>query len=501
MNIKVVSGDIAEIKTDAIIVNLFEGVKSPDGATGAVDRALDGAISNLIKKDKIRGKLNEVTVIHTLGKIAPEMVAVVGLGKKGEFNLEKVRSVTSAACKSLRAAGAQQVATVLHGVGAGGLEPESAAQAVTEGSMLGLYTFRQYITKKPEHKEIKQLIIVEQSGSKLPKLRAGVRKGAIIAKASMLARDMVNQPGNFMTPTDLAGKAREVAEKWGLGIEVLERKDMQKLGMGGLLGVAQGSQQPPKFIILTYKGDGESGKAVGLVGKGLTFDSGGISIKPADGMDEMKGDMAGGATVIAVMQALGELKPKINVTGLIPATENMPSGSALKPGDIIKAMNGKTIEVINTDAEGRLILADALCYGNTLGLSSMIDIATLTGACHIALGDICSGAFGNNQRLIDSVIHAGEEAGEKIWQMPLFDEYKEHNKSDIADIKNSGGRWGGAINAAQFLHEFVGKTPWVHLDIAGTFMLNKDRGYLVKGATGIPVRSLINWVLATAEKQ
>jgi leucyl aminopeptidase len=498
MKIKVISGDIVKLKLDAIVVNLFEGVKSPGGATAAVDKALDGAISSLIARGMIKGKLNEVTIIHTLGKIAPEMVAVVGLGKRGDFNLEKVRSVASAGCKSLRAAGAQRVATILHGAGAGGLAPDSVAQAITEGSLLGLYTFRQHITKKPEEKEIKQLSIVEQTRNKIPGLKAAVKKGTILAQATIFARDMVNQPANFMTPTDLAGKAREVAERWGLGIEVLERHDMQKLGMGGLLGVAQGSQQPPKFIVLTYKGDDKSKKAVGLVGKGLTFDSGGISIKPSEKMDEMKGDMAGGATVIAVMQALGELRPKINVTGLIPATENLPSGSALKPGDILKAMNGKTIEVVNTDAEGRLILADALCYANKIGLSPIVDIATLTGACHVALGDICSGAFGNNQRLIKSVIRSGDETGERMWQMPMFDEYKDHNKSDIADIKNSGGRWGGAINAAQFLHEFVGKTPWVHLDIAGTFMLDKGRGYLPKGATGIPVRTLVDWVLAMA---
>ncbi|MDD5093347.1 MAG: leucyl aminopeptidase [Dehalococcoidia bacterium] len=500
MNIKVISGDIVKLKVDAIVVSFFEGAKSLDEAAGAVDNALDGVISNLIKKGSIKGKLNEVTLIHGLGKIAPEMVVVVGLGKKGEFNLEKVRGVASAACKSAREAGAERVATVLHGTGAKGLAPESLAQAITEGSLLGLYTFCQYVTKKPDRKEIEQITIVTPSRRNIAGLKAAVTKGTTLAQAAILARDLVNQPANFMTPTDLAEKAREVAEKEGLGIEILERDAMQKLGMGGLLGVAQGSQQPPKFVVLTYKGDPESQKVVGLVGKALTFDSGGISLKPADRMDEMKGDMAGGATVIAVMQSLGELKPKINVTGLIPSTENMPSGSALKPGDIIKAMNGKTIEVINTDAEGRLILADALCYGNKLGLSPMIDIATLTGACHVALGDVCSGAFGNNQRVIDSVIAAGERTGERMWQMPLFDEYKDHNKSDIADIKNSGGRWGGAISAAQFLHEFVGKTPWVHLDIAGTFMLDKGRGYSPKGATGIPVRTLVNWIEAMAEE-
>lgn len=498
MKIKVISKSVTEIKTDAIIVNLFEGVKSPGGATGAVDKVLDGAITHLIKRGTIKGKLNEVTVIHTLGKMATEMVAVVGLGKKKDFNIEKVRSVIATASKSLRGMGAQRVATILHGAGAGGLAPEEVAQAITEGSLLGLYTFRQHITKKPDRNEIKELLIIEQTRSRIPKLKTAVKTGTTLAEAAILARDMVNQPANFMTPTDMAQKAGEVAKESGLGFEVLEREDMQKLGMGALLGVAQGSQQPPKFIILTYKGNEKSTRNIGLVGKGLTFDSGGISIKPSDKMDEMKGDMAGGASVIATMRAIGILRPNINVTGLIPATENLPSGTALKPGDVLKAMNGKTIEVSNTDAEGRLILADALCYGNKIGLSPMIDIATLTGACLIALGDICTGVFGNNQRIINNITRSGDRAGEKMWQMPMHEEYKERNKSEIADIKNTGGRGGGAITAAQFLAEFVGKTPWVHLDIAGTFMLDKDRGYLTRGATGIPVRTLVNLVLAIA---
>jgi len=500
MRIKIVAGNITELAVDAIVVNLFDGVKTPGGATAAVDKALDGAISNLIAKGQIKGKLNETTLIHTLGKITPEMVLIVGLGKKKGFNAEKIRQVTATACKSLRGVGAKHVATIMHGAGAGGIAPQVAAQAITEGSLLGLYKFEKHLSKKSDKKEIKELIIVEREQKGFTKLKAAIRKGTILAKASMLARDMVNQPSNFMTPTDMAEKAREVAEKWSLGIEVLERDQMKELGMGGLLGVAQGSQQPPKFIILTYKGDQNSKKTLGIVGKGLTFDSGGISIKPSAKMDEMKGDMAGGASVIATMQAIGELKPKINVTGLIPATENLPSGTAYKPGDILKAMNGKTIEVLNTDAEGRLILADALSYANKQGLSPIIDIATLTGACQVALGDICTGAFGNNQRIIDKLIQAGEVAGERMWQMPMYDDYSDLIKSNIADIKNTGGRGGGAITAAKFLAEFVGKTPWVHLDIAGTFLFEKDREYFPGGATGIPVRTLVNLTLTLAEE-
>ncbi|MFP3975462.1 MAG: leucyl aminopeptidase [Dehalococcoidia bacterium] len=501
MEIKVVAGDITELAVDAIIVNLFEGVKSPGGATGAVDKALDGAISRLISRGEIKGKLNEVTQIHTLGKIKPETVVVVGLGKQEDFNLDKVRSVTSTVCRMLRKAEARRVATILHGAGAGGIGPEKSAQAITEGALLGLYTFRQYITKDPEYGDIDKLSLVEREESKIPALEASITKGRIMAESAILARDMVNQPANFMTPTHMAERAREVAETWGLGLEVLEREDMEKQGMGALLGVAQGSSQPPKFIILTYRGDESSDKAIGFVGKGITFDSGGISIKPSEKMDEMKGDMAGGASVIATMRALGELEPKVNVTGLIPATENLPSGNALKPGDILRVSNGKTIEVLNTDAEGRLILADALSYANKLELSPILDVATLTGACVIALADICSGVFSNDQDVSARILRAGEEAGEKSWQMPMYEEYGELIKSEIADIKNTGdkGRGGGAITAAKFLAEFAGDTPWAHLDIAGTFLSNKERGYLPKGATGIPVRTLVNFTLSVTE--
>jgi leucyl aminopeptidase len=276
---------------------------------------------------------------------------------------------------------------------------------------------------------------------------------------------------------------------------------MENLGMGALLGVARGSQEPPKFIVLKYQGAGGSSKnALGLVGKGITFDSGGISIKPSEGMGEMKGDMAGGAAVIATMRAIGEPKPKVEVVGLVPATENLPSGSALKPADVLKAMNGKTIEVLNTDAEGRLILADALCYAKKLGLSPIVDVATLTGACYVALGDFYSGAFSNNQELVSKVMQSGEESGEKFWQLPMGEEYKKQIKSDVADIKNIGERYGGAITAAQFLAEFVEDTPWVHLDIAGTSFGKKERGYLPKGATGVGVRTLVNLALTLAEK-
>jgi leucyl aminopeptidase len=302
-----------------------------------------------------------------------------------------------------------------------------------------------------------------------------------------------------MTPDDMAKSAQELAKTYGLGVTILDRDEMEKEGMSALLGVAQGSLQPPKFIILSYKGDTKSSKTLGFVGKAITFDSGGLDIKSSEGMAEMKGDMSGGAAVMAALTAIAQLKPKINIIALVAATENLPGGNALKPGDILRAVNGKTIEVVNTDAEGRLTLADALGYAVKQDLSPLIDVATLTGACHIALGDICSGIFSNSQKLVDKVIKAGTEAGERLWQMPMYEEYKEQNKSDVADIKNSGGRWGGAITAAQFLAEFVDGTPWAHIDIAGTSRSEKERGYTVKGATGVSVRTLVNFALASVK--
>jgi len=499
LEVKVITGDIASVEADAIVVNLFEGVKHPGGATGAVDKALGGAITKLIEQGEIKGKLNEISIIHGLDKIPARIVAVVGLGKKSEFTLDKIRALTAEFCRSLRKLNCRRIATIVHGAGVGGIETEAASQAITEGSLLGLYRFRKHITKEPENHDMAEIIIAERDTAKLTALKQGCKKGRVIAEATNLARDLINEPANYMTPSDMAKIAKGLAKKFGLELTILDREQMEKEGMGSLLGVAQGSRQPPKLIVLSYKGDKKSSDTLGFVGKGITFDSGGISIKPSESMAEMKGDMAGAAAVMAALSAIAQLKPKVNVAAVIPATENLPGGNALKPGDVLKAMNGKTIEVVNTDAEGRLILADALGYAVKQGFSPLVDLATLTGACHIALGAICSGILGNSQELIGKVIKAGTEAGERLWQLPMYEEYKEQNKSDVADIKNSGGRWGGAITAAQFLSEFVGDKPWVHIDIAGTAQTEKERGYIVKGATGVGVRTLVNFALARAK--
>ena len=500
MEIKVIVGDIDKIKAGAIIVSLLEGVERLDGDIATIDKALDGAISQLISQGEIKGKLNEITIIHSLGKLPADRVAVAGLGKPPELSQDRVRGVVAETCRQLRQKGVDSIATTALGAGTAGISPEAAAQAVTEGVLLGVYSFRRHITKEAEYGEIQQFLIVTSHQAERAVLAEGCHKGRILAEATNLARDMVNEPANYMTPSHMADTATRLAETYGLEISVLEREQMQESGMGALLGVTQGSRQPPKFIVLRYHGSDSTEIDMALVGKGITFDSGGISIKPSQGMDEMKGDMAGGAAVMAAISAIAQLKPKINVMAVIPAAENLPGGNAIKPGDVLTAINGKTIEIISTDAEGRLILADALGYAKKLGAKLMVDVATLTGACRVALGDICSGAFGNNQELVDKVIAAGAEAGELIWQMPMYEQYKEQNKSDVADIKNTGGRYAGAITAAQFLAEFVGDTPWVHLDIAGPSMSDKERTYLVKGATGVPVRTLVNLALSLAKE-
>jgi leucyl aminopeptidase len=493
LRIEVTKADILTIETDAIVVYIYEKSDDLDGIVAGADKALDEAISGLIKNGEINGKHGEITMVYTLGKLPSPRLAIVGLGKREELATDKVRNAIADACRTLKKSGAKKLATAV--ISDSDLKAQDVAQALSEGATLGLYEFGKYITKKPDYPGVDSVSIVVADDKDLKQITSGSQRGVIIADGVCMARDMANEPGNYMTPTDMAEVALNLASD-NITVTVFDKDWMQEKGMGGLLGVASGSVQPPKFIVMEYKGGGD--KTVGLVGKGLTFDSGGISIKPSDKMQEMKGDMAGGASVIAAMGAIAKLKPKINVTGIVPATENLPSGTAQKPGDVLKTMGGKTVEVINTDAEGRLILADALCYANELKLSPVVDIATLTGACMVALGDVCSGLFTNNQEFADKVIASSKATGEKMWQLPMYDEYREQIKSTVADIKNTGGRWGGATTAAQFLEEFVGGTPWVHLDIAGTMLSDKDKGYLAKGAAGIPVRTLVNLVLSLA---
>lgn len=500
MDIKVVSGDVTAQQVGAVVVNLFEGVTSPGGATGAVDSALGGAISQLIEDGEIKGKLGETTLIHTLGKMTPSRVIVVGLGKADDFSSDRVRSVAAASYRALRSANVTSAATITHGAGIGGLDVKDSARSLAEGFVMGSYRFDKHKSGGNDESKLSEISVIESDSSKIEALEAGVAEGRVIGKAVNLCRDMSNEPANHMTPTDMSESALAVSRDAGLSLQVLERAQMQELGMGSLLGVALGSDQPPKFIIMKYDGDPQNeSNSIGLLGKGITFDSGGLNIKPGSGMATMKGDMAGGASVIAAMGAIGQLKPKINVVGIVPATENMVGPSAQRPGDVVTAMNGKTIEIDNTDAEGRLVLADAVCYARSIGLTRIVDVATLTGAVAVALGSQCMGAFGNDSEFTQTVVDAGNRVGERVWEMPMFEEYKDQYRSDIADIKNTGGRGAGSITGAQIIGEFADGSSWVHLDIAGTARIGSNKGYNVKGATGVPVRTLVELVKSLAE--
>lgn len=500
MEIRVTGGDITQAKADAIIVNVFEGVAVPGGGTGTVDGALGGAISQLIAQGDIRGKSGEFTVIHTFGKIPAPRVVVAGLGKQKDFDIDAVRNLAANLARFVRKPGIKTVATIAHGAGIAGLDPEACAQAIAEGALMGEYRFLKHKAPDSERLDLDSLTIVELDAGKVERMAAAAARGAIMAEATNLARDLANEPSNHLTPTDLAARASEVAAAHGLECEILEREQMEQKRMGSLLSVAKGSAQPPKLIRLGYRGRGGDGWDLALVGKGITFDTGGISIKPAANMEAMKADMTGAASVIAAMQAIAQLGPKVNVVAIAPCTENMPGGNATKPGDVVTAMSGRTIEIINTDAEGRLVLADALCWAKELGAKHILDVATLTGAVTTALGDIAYGLMTNNDAFCGQFEAAATAAGEKTWRLPMWKEYDELIKSDVADCKNSGtgNRGAGTIVGAKFLEPFVGDTPWVHLDIAGVDNMPSDKGWVAKGASGYSVRAMVNLALTMA---
>ena len=497
VTVSAAAGDIVQTNADAIVVNLFEGVTTPGGGTGAVDRALDGAISSLIADGEISGKAGETTVIHAFGKIAAKRVVVAGLGKQERFDAHAARATAANAARCLRRVGAANAATLAHGAGVGGLSPRESAEATALGSILGLYRFNAYKSANGSNgKDVASIAIVEHDAAKLPDLEAGAAHARLLADCVTLTRDMANEPANVVNPARMAEIAQSVAEETGLSYAAMGREEMLSYGMGALLGVAQGSANEPRLILLEHRGDpANPANNVAIVGKGVTFDTGGISLKVAENMGAMKGDMSGGASIIGAMRAVALLKPPINVLGVVPAVENMPSGTAQRPGDIVRAMNGKTIEVDNTDAEGRLILADAIAYAiKEKGARRVVDVATLTGAMVVALGNVNTGVMGSSQELVDAVLAASRKAGEKMWQLPINEEYKERIHSDWADVKNTGGRPAGSITAALFISEFADGADWAHLDIAGTNMSDKDRGHVVKGATGVPVLTLVQLV-------
>ncbi|MFA6989019.1 MAG: leucyl aminopeptidase [Candidatus Gastranaerophilaceae bacterium] len=493
MEIKLKQGSLTQQECDVVIVNIFEKVKKPEGATGEVDKALDGLISDyIIEQQDFNGKFGEIIVIPTYGKIPAKKVLVAGLGKAEEFDLNKIRLLSSKIikkCKTLPKV--KKICSLLHGGGIGGLNPYNCAKVITEGTLLGSYSFDKYKSEKNEDKKIAEFEIVEIEPSIIDRIKEGIENGKIVSEEVNFARDLVNEPADEMTPTKLAQIALKLK---GVETKIMDKDEVQKLGMGSYLAVAKGSTQPPKFIHMEYKPSNPK-KKIAIVGKGVTFDSGGLDIKPASSMLNMKDDMAGAAAVIGVIKAISKLKPNVEVHAIIAATENMPGPQAYKPGDVVKAMNGKTIEIDNTDAEGRLTLADALCYAESLKVDEIIDIATLTGACMAALGYMASGIVGNNDELVKKLIKAADDGGERLWEFPMYEEYFEGLKSEIADFKNSGTKFAGTSVAGLFLQKFVSATPWAHIDIAGPSFLGNEVRELSKGASGVGVRTLINYIL------
>ncbi|HSQ24442.1 MAG TPA: leucyl aminopeptidase, partial [Pyrinomonadaceae bacterium] len=418
-------------------------------------------------------------------------ILLIGCGDRQDYKPAKIIQMAGTATRFLRSKNVKSIGIIPRADG----DSEKIAQTVVVGATMGLFEPDKYRTKDKEEREIDAVTVVVEGGDEKA-LNRGAERGRIIGESINFTRDLANEPGAYMTPTIMADRAKNVAKEFGLSVDVLDQKQMEKLGMGSLLGVARGSDEPPKLIVLKYQPSRfrSSKDLLALVGKGITFDSGGISLKPGENMELMKYDMTGAATVIGTMRAIAQLKPSIPVLGVAPCSENLPSGKATKPGDVLKAMTGKTIEVINTDAEGRLVLADAIAYAKKLGATKIIDMATLTGAVSIALGDVNTAILGTDQELIEQFIAAGKEVGERFWQLPLDDEYTKQIKSDIADIKNVGGKKAGTITAAAFLKEFAEDTPWAHLDIAGTAWGDPATPYRSKGPTGVAVRTLIEFI-------
>ena len=492
MQIRAVTTPPAQTAADALLLLITKsGAPIADGGAAALDALLDGALATLADEGEVTGRRSEITVVHSLGKLPAKRILLAGLGAPEDLTVDAVRDAAASAARRARSLAAGSLAVSVAGAPLTSLGEEVLAQAVTEGVILGLYRFDRHQHPSEPQPQLSDLIVLGQDRAALAH---GVERGRILADATTFARDLANEPSNVLTPTEFALRAQAMAAETGLECEIVDREGIEGLGMGAFLGVAKGSHEPPRLIVLRHRG-GAAEPTLGFIGKGITFDTGGISIKPAANMEAMKQDMSGGAAVIAAIGALARLRAPINVTAIVPATENMPGGSAIKPGDVLTALNGKTIEVVNTDAEGRLILADALAYANRLGLAPLVDVATLTGACAVALGNVATGLMSNEDALAAEMIAAGAQAGEKIWQLPMFAEYDEQIKSNVADMKNTGGRLAGAITAAKLLAKFAEDTPWAHLDMAGTDDTDKDQGVLVKGATGVPVRTLVRFAL------
>lgn len=495
MQITLESKPYAALETEALVSYVFEESDPIQGSISEIDQAANGLLRNLAKSGELTGKTLEMTLVHAPAGLKASRLLLVGAGKREQFSSATLRKISGAALRYLKARSVKRFAFLVRENGA----TDESAQVIAEGALAANFESDKYKTDKKNDKSIDSVLLTGYSDADRAAAEKGLGRGRIIADALNFARDLVNEPSNKLTPKILAEKAEAMAKQAGLAVEILDEKKITDLKMGALLSVAQGGPEPPRVMVVTYTPANlkPGAPVIGLIGKAVTFDTGGISIKPAEGMEKMKYDMAGGATMLGVMRALAALKPNVKVICVVPSTENMPGGKAQKPGDIQTAMSGKTIEVLNTDAEGRLVLADGIHYAKQLGATHLIDAATLTGAIVVALANVNVGVFGSDQAFTDKLLVSSKAAGEKMWQMPIDDDYREFIKGTVADIQNIGsGKGGGAITGAMFIKEFTGDSPWIHLDIAGTAWNDEAKSWLAKGPTGVALRTLVHLVMS-----
>ena len=489
MNISTKTLDIVKHKTDCLIVPVFEGSKL-SGAASQIDTAAGGYLKAILKSGDINGEVTKTLLLHDVNNITAKRVLLIGCGKKGKLTGAQFRKLVKSAASALLSYKIKDTAVFLGEVEIKGIDSAWKVKQISQLITESLYRYDKTLSKKSDKPTLRKVEIhCDKADAKLSK---AAKTGQAIGNGMAVTRELGNLPANICTPSYLGNEAKKIGRQYGIKVSVLSQKQLETLKMGSFLSVAKGSRQQPKLIVFEYKGAAKAGNPIALVGKGITFDSGGISIKPSAAMDEMKFDMCGAASVLGVMRSLGELKPKVNVVGVVAACENLPDGNANKPGDVVTSMSGQTIEILNTDAEGRLVLCDALTYTEKFKPKAVIDIATLTGACVIALGHHATGVLGNDQKLIDKLLNAGQNAADRAWQLPMWDDYQESLKSNFADMANIGGRSAGTITAACFLSRFAKKFKWAHLDIAGVAWDNGAN----KGATGRPVPLLMEYILS-----
>lgn len=495
MEFQGIAGNFSEANAEALAVVVFKGEKASSGALKDLDKLTGGGIAAVFKSEDFKGEKGQTALLRFApkGKVKGRSLMLLGVGEQPDYSLSEVSVAAGCATRYLRTRNNKSFAFLPRF----GSDPGATAQNCAQGFVTSQFELDKYRTQDKKEKTVNRLVVCID-GAAQDDLDVGLRRGQALGESMNFTRDLANEPPNILTPTEMANRAKKMAKETGLKIEILDEAKMEKLGMGSLLSVSKGSEQPAKMIVMRYtptKNTGKKGELLALVGKGITFDTGGISLKPGEGMDAMKYDMSGGATVIGTMRAIALVKPTVPVLGIVAAVENMPDGKASRPSDVVTASNGKTIEILNTDAEGRLILADAVAYAEKQGATNIVDMATLTGAVIIALGDQNTGIMGNDQEFIDRIIALGKENGEGFWQLPVSKEYSKQIKSDIADIKNIGPRGkAGTIMGAVFIQEFVDKAKWAHLDIAGTAWHDSVRPHQAKGPTGVAVRTLLSLV-------